>query len=229
MDVIVHSVTGAFTTETGFFDAAERRFSCRDEAFVDAHHSRFETFGHSPHLGVIVAVEIVGQPPSRAVGDGHSLVLGVESVQNISTNEIGLKRRQFEIIQILLVEGANGSEDFFAVDFHVLGDVGEHRRLIEATLQSRMNSAARDKTSSFAHGVSDDPVDFLELLLVNEWPLIDGGVEPVARDQLILDSCGQHLGELVKNRFVDKYTVGGHASLASVSEFGSHDTLNSSR
>jgi hypothetical protein len=28
---------------------------------------------------------------------------------------------------------------------------------------------------------------------------------------------------------VDKYTVGGHASLASVSEFGSHDTLNSSR
>jgi hypothetical protein len=46
---------------------------------------------------------------------------------------------------------------------------------------------------------------------------------------LILDSCGQHLGELVKNRFVDKYTVGGHASLASVSEFGSHDTLNSSR
>jgi hypothetical protein len=28
---------------------------------------------------------------------------------------------------------------------------------------------------------------------------------------------------------VDKYTVGGHASLAGVSEFGSHDTLNSSR
>ena len=80
MNVIIHSVTGTFTTEAGFFDTTERGFSCRNEAFIDAHHTGFKTLRHSPHLSVIVAVEIVSQSSSSAVSDGYSFIFRVKSV-----------------------------------------------------------------------------------------------------------------------------------------------------
>lgn len=91
--VIIHTVTGTFASESRFFDATKWRFSCGNETFIDAHHARLEAFRYSPHLSVIVAVEIVGQSSSRAIGYGYSFVFRVksETCQTKNQDEIGLK------------------------------------------------------------------------------------------------------------------------------------------
>src|SRR3979490_738455 len=67
LDIFLHAVMGAFTSETGFLDAAERRYFGGDQPGVDADHAGFQRFGYPPDPAEIARIEIRGEPERRVV------------------------------------------------------------------------------------------------------------------------------------------------------------------
>lgn len=80
--VLLDSIMGALSADAGLLDPAERCLGSGYDAFVDADHAHFQSLGHPPHLGQVVAVEVAGQTRTSSVGDGQNLLFSFKPGKN---------------------------------------------------------------------------------------------------------------------------------------------------
>src|SRR4051794_7589123 len=195
--VLVDADRAALAAVARLLDAAERRVRGRDDAGVGADDAVVELLGDPQQAGIVAGVEVRGEAVDGVVRVLDRLRLVVE-------------RRQ----------ARDGAERLLAVDQHLVGDAGQHGRLVERAalvLPAREPLAAGDEGGAVVQRVFDVLLGLLDRAVVDQRADGDAVRETVADGEL-RDLLGQALRELVVDAALDVHAVRADAGLARVAE-----------
>ena len=182
-------------------DAAERRAGVGDHALVEADHAGLEALDDLEGAVDVLRVDVGDEAVLGRVGRGDRLVVGVE----------GPHRR-------------DGAEDLLVEQARVVGDVGEHRRLVEVAGAVDARAADEHLGAALAR-VVDELGDLAALVVVDQRADLDVGLGAAA-DLHVADLRRELLGELVGDRAGDVEAVGRRARLAAVAHLGDQRALD---
>ena len=163
---------------------------------------------------------VVGVDPDGAGAEGVGDLDGGVEVAGVDgggeTVGGGVAEADGILLGLELGDGADGAEDFFLHDLHVLGDVGEDGGLDEVSLVALAVAADLDLGAGLATCL-DVVHDAVELEL-RDLGSLEGVLGEGVADDVLLCSLLKSLDELVVDGFLDVDTRAGAAALAVVEE-----------
>src|SRR5208282_2824959 len=192
---LTNAVRAKLAAMAGGFDAAEGNAGIGDHHLVDEDHARFELIDENLAFGGIVGPGAGTEAETDVVGNGDGFV-----------NRLHAK------------EAGDGAEQFFAIGWGILGNVGKNRRRIEIA-GAADGPAPGQELCARMNGFLDVGVEILDGIRSGERADIRFGIEGIAELER-LHAADKFLLEFIGDLFVNDEALGGDAGLAIIHDTG---------